>query len=69
MLHREQYSSLPHSAAITRYDEKLGDFQREQGMDVIGWTGRTIPRLKSAQSLAGRDRMREALANLGFELR
>ena len=69
VLHREQYSSLPHSAAITRYDEKLGDFQREQGMDVIGWTGRTIPRLKSAQSLAGRDRMREALANLGFELR
>jgi nitroreductase len=69
VLHREQYSSAPHSAAILRYDEKLSDFQREQGMDVIGWTGRTIPRLRSAQSLAGRDRMREALANLGFTLR
>lgn len=69
VLHHEQYSSEPHSSAILRYDEKLSDFQREQGMDVIGWTGRTIPRLKSAQSLAGRDRMREALANLGFALR
>lgn len=69
VLHREQYSSAPHSAAIVRYDEKLSEFQREQGMDVIGWTGRTIPRLRSAQSLAGRDRMRAALANLGFELR
>lgn len=69
VLHREQYSSLSHSQAIIRYDEKLGDFQREQGMDVIGWTGRTIPRLLNAKSLVGRDRMREALANLGFELR
>jgi len=69
VLHREQYSPAPHSAAIVRYDETLGDFQREQNMDVIGWTGRTIPRLRTAQSLAGRDRMREALANLGFAIR
>jgi nitroreductase len=69
VLHREQYSPAAHSAAILRYDEKLSDFQREQGMDTIGWTGRTIPRLRNAQSLAGRDRMREALANLGFVLR
>jgi nitroreductase len=69
VLHHENYSAAPQSAAIVRYDEKLSEFQREQGMDVIGWTGRTIPRLKTAQSLAGRDRMREALANLGFELR
>ena len=69
VLHHEQYSPAPQSEAIVRYDEKLSEFQREQGMDVIGWTGRTIPRLKTAQSLAGRDRMREALGNLGFELR
>jgi nitroreductase len=69
VLHREQYSSEPHSPAILRYDAILTDFQREQGMAEIGWTGRTIPRLKTAQSLAGRDRIREALVNLGFELR
>lgn len=69
VLHREQYSSQSHSSAIVRYDATLTDFQREQGLAEIGWTGRTIPRLKSAQSLAGRDRMREALTNLGFELR
>jgi nitroreductase len=69
VLHREQYSWAPQPGAIARYDETLGEFQREQGMDVIGWLGRTIPRLKTARALAGRDRMREALANLGFELR
>lgn len=69
VLHHEQYSSAPHSQAIVRYDGTLTEFQREQGMAEIGWTGRTIPRLQSAQSLAGRHRMREALANLGFELR
>jgi nitroreductase len=69
VLHHEQYSSQSHAQAIVRYDETLSDFQREQGMDIIGWTGRTIPRLLNAKSLAGRDRMREALANLGFELR
>ena len=69
VLHREQYSPAAHSESILRYDAILSDFQREQGMPVIGWTGRTIPRLKAAQSLAGRDRMREALINLGFALR
>ena len=69
VLHRERYSSAPHSEAIQRYDEVLSGFQKEQGMATIGWTGRTIPRLESAQSLAGRDRMREALSNLGFALR
>lgn len=69
VLHREQYDVTPQSEAVSHYDARLSDFQREQGMDVIGWLGRTIPRLRSVKSLAGRDRMREALNNLGFELR
>jgi nitroreductase len=69
ILHREQYSAVLQSEAVARYDEKLSEFQREQGIDVINWTTRTIARLKTAQALAGRDRMREALGNLGFELR
>jgi nitroreductase len=69
ILHREQYSADLQSEAVARYDEKLSEFQREQGIDVINWTTRTIARLKTAQALAGRDRMREALGNLGFELR
>jgi nitroreductase len=69
VLHREQYDRTPQPDAVLHYDAQMRDFQREQSMDVIGWLGRTIPRLKNAKSLAGRDRMREALANLGFELR
>jgi nitroreductase len=69
VLHRERYDAAPQSEAVTSYDARMRDFQREQNMDVIGWLGRTIPRLKSAAALAGRDRMREALAHLGFELR
>ncbi len=69
VLHREQYDKTPQPEAVLHYDAQMSDFQREQNMDVIGWLGRTIPRLRSVKSLAGRDRMREALANLGFELR
>jgi len=69
VLHREQYDKSPQPEAVLHYDAQMSDFQREQNMDVIGWLGRTIPRLKSVKSLAGRDRMREALANLGFALR
>ena len=69
VLHHETYDATPQSQAVRHYDDSLRDFQREQGLDVIGWLGRTIPRLQRVKSLAGRDRMREALANLGFELR
>jgi hypothetical protein len=33
------------------------------------WTQRVIQRVKTPASLSGRHRMREALANLGFEIR
>ena len=68
VLHREQYDKAPQPEAVLHYDAQMSDFQREQNMDVIGWLGRTIPRLQSVKSLAGRDRIREALANLGFKL-
>jgi nitroreductase len=69
VLHSEQYDENPQADAVLHYDAQLSDFQREQNLAVIGWLGRTIPRLKSVKSLAGRDRMREALSSLGFELR
>lgn len=69
VLHHEQYDERPQPEAVLHYDAQMSDFQREQNMDVIGWLGRTIPRLKSVKSLAGRDRIREALATLGFALR
>ncbi len=47
----------------------MREFQREQGMKAIDWTQQCFNRVKDAAALRGRDRMREALRNLGFELR
>jgi nitroreductase len=69
VLHREQYSTAPRNAAIDGYDATIREFQAEQGMKSIDWTQQCINRVKDATALRGRDRMREALGNLGFELR
>lgn len=69
VLHRETYDPAPKRAAIGRYDATLRKFQREQGLRETDWTQRCIDRVKDATALFGRDRMREALRNLGFELR
>ena len=69
VLHREQYSAAAQSAAFTTYDMRIREFQREQAMTEIGWTEQATNRVKTAVSLHGRDRMVEALRNLGFALR
>jgi nitroreductase len=69
VLHREQYCAAPQHEAIGGYDATVRQFQREQGMKAIDWTQQCVNRVKDAEALRGRDRMREALRNLGFELR
>ena len=69
VLHREQYSTAPQSAAFADYDRRLRAFQREQRMTEIDWTELTANRVRNAASLHGRDRIRQALGMLGFELR
>jgi nitroreductase len=69
VLHREQYSVASHGDAIDGYNATVREFQREQGMRAIDWTQQCFNRVKDAEALRGRDRMREALRNLGFELR
>ena len=69
VLHREEYSTAPHGEAVDSYNTTMRQFQREQGMKSIDWTQQCFNRVKDAAALRGRDRMREALRNLGFELR
>ncbi len=69
VLHRERYSSAAQPAPIGEYDERLRAFQRKEGMKPVGWTDQAVARLLTPASLMGRDRMREALRNLGFELK
>jgi len=69
VLHREQYSAAAQSAAFLAYDERIRQFQREQGMAETPWTAQATIRVKTVASLHGRDRIRAALGALGFELR
>lgn len=69
VVHREQYNPAIDPATIAAYDGRMSAFQVEQHMPDERWTQRTINRVKGPGSLSGRHRMREALANLGFELR
>jgi nitroreductase len=69
VLHREQYSAEPQSAALVEYDKRIRAFQREQRMTEIDWTQQATTRVRTAASLHGRDRIREALGILGFALR
>ena len=69
VLHREQYDAGTRTREIAGYNQTMRNFQREQGMQVVDWTRQCFNRVKDAAALRGRDSMREALANLGFELR
>jgi nitroreductase len=69
VLHREQYDAQSQVAAIAQYDEVMGGFQTSQGLGAAGWTSRSLARWRSRESLHGRDRLRDALGALGFELR
>ena len=69
VLHREQYDQALKRDAIEAYNTVARDYMREQGMKEQDWTSQAIDRLKNTAALHGRDRMREALANLGFGLR
>jgi len=69
VLHREQYGVASEDAAITGYDQALGDFSVAQGMGAQDWTQRMMSRVGTAAGLSGRHRMRDALTALGFPLK
>ncbi len=68
VLHHETYSTAQ-APAIEAYDPRMAAFQAEQGMADEIWTQRCINRVRTPASLGGRDRMRAALAALGFALK
>ncbi|WP_245643762.1 NADPH-dependent oxidoreductase [Paraburkholderia oxyphila] len=69
VLHREQYDAPSQQDGIAQYDDVMGAFQNAQGLSAAGWTSRSLARWRSRESLHGRDRLRDALQALGFELR
>lgn len=69
VLHVEQYDAALRHDAIARYNGVARDFMREQGMKEQDWTAQATDRLKDVPAMHGRERMKESLLNLGFELR
>ena len=64
----EQYDGTRIDQEIARYDGVIGEFYVSQQLDNPAWSRHSAERVKSAQSLRGRDRLREAIKGSGFEL-
>jgi nitroreductase len=70
VLHREQYAwNDAQREAITTYDEKFREFQKEAGLPEQGWIRQALSRVRGPESLSGRDRLAETLRKLGFGLK
>lgn len=68
VLHREHYAA-PAADDVAAYDERLQAFQADQGMTRQPWSVQASNRVRGPEALSGRDRLREALDALGFDLR
>jgi nitroreductase len=71
VLHHERYTPLEQLRPdLEAYNRTMADFYASQNMAVRGtWAVHSSKRIASAEALTGRDRLVEALRNLGFGLR
>ncbi|MCB1889513.1 MAG: nitroreductase family protein [Rhodocyclaceae bacterium] len=70
VLHHETYSEAQQAAPLASYDQAMARFYESQGMAVRGtWSVHSAKRVAGAEALTGRDRLVEALHNLGFALK
>jgi nitroreductase len=69
VLYRERYTPAPVEQEIGSYDAAMRAFYASQGLPASSWSEHSLARLRSADDLKGRHRLREALAGLGFTLR
>jgi hypothetical protein len=68
ILHIDRYIVPDESAQRVSYDAKLASFSKRNEMVHHSWTERVISRIAKTKSLNGRDRLRAALAAIGFPL-
>ena len=69
VLHHERYDAACEAGQRALYDAEMGKFSARHELQAATWTQRVFNRLGSLKSMAGRERMRAALASLGFEIR
>jgi hypothetical protein len=69
VLHQDAYDGRNAEAERKTYDGELAKFAARHEMQAATWTQRVLNRLGPIKSMNGRERMRTALAALGFEVR
>ena len=70
VLHREHYQwGDAQREAVETLDTAFKDFQREQKLPEQGWVRQVLSRVRGADAMSGRDRIREILQAMGFEMR
>ena len=69
VLHREAYDGRNADAERKTYDGEMAKFATRHEMQATTWTQRVLNRLGPIKSMNGREKMRAALASLGFEVR
>ncbi|OZD62339.1 NADPH-dependent oxidoreductase [Rhodococcus sp. 06-1059B-a] len=65
VLHHDFYDAETADSGIDVYDERLGEYNREQGR-TTAWTTAVLARLRDATSLKGRDTIRDSLSARGL---
>lgn len=68
VLHHEHYGHTAEAEAVAAYDELIQAFQRSQGLPPLAWSEQASRRVEGPASLAGRQRLDEALREQGFAL-
>lgn len=68
IVHTDRYIVPDEGAQRASYDAKLASFSKRNEMVNQSWTERVISRIAKTKSLNGRDRLRAALASIGFPL-
>ncbi len=69
VVHHDAYRSQNQDAERKTYDGEMAKFAARHEMQAATWTQRVLNRLGPIKSMNGRERMRAALARLGFEIR
>jgi hypothetical protein len=69
VLHHERYDDSEAHAERRAHDEEMMRFSARHELQAGTWTQRVLNRLGPIKSMNGRERMRQALARLGFEVR
>ena len=69
VLHHDCYDPAPEARDRPAYDTEMSKFSARHELQAATWTQRVLNRMGPLKSMNGRERMRAALARLGFEIR